>query len=75
VPIDTLNLYTMNWAMKGKIIQKGEIRHFRNDKGEGKVTSMRIADESGEIRMNFFNQEVDRFVFFLFLFFFCECVE
>ncbi|XP_047235672.1 replication protein A 70 kDa DNA-binding subunit-like isoform X2 [Girardinichthys multiradiatus] len=61
IPIATLNPYTSKWTIKARVTKKTEIRNWSNSKGDGKLFSFEIVDESGEIRITAFNNEVDRF--------------
>eukprot|EP00295_Goniomonas_pacifica_P013888 CAMPEP_0175889340 /NCGR_PEP_ID=MMETSP0107_2-20121207/47208_1 /TAXON_ID=195067 ORGANISM="Goniomonas pacifica, Strain CCMP1869" /NCGR_SAMPLE_ID=MMETSP0107_2 /ASSEMBLY_ACC=CAM_ASM_000203 /LENGTH=236 /DNA_ID=CAMNT_0017209963 /DNA_START=162 /DNA_END=869 /DNA_ORIENTATION=- len=59
-PINTLNPYQQNrWTIRARIIKKN-IRPYKNDRGEGKVMSIDMMDESGEIRGTSFNQTADK---------------
>lgn len=46
-----------------KVISKSTVNKFR--KGEGKLFSMDVKDETGTSRMVFFNQFADKFFYFL----------
>uniref|UniRef100_A0A3P9P047 Replication protein A subunit n=1 Tax=Poecilia reticulata TaxID=8081 RepID=A0A3P9P047_POERE len=61
VPIASLNPYQSKWTIRARVTNKGSIRTWSNARGEGKLFSMEIVDESGEIRVTGFNQEVDKF--------------
>ncbi|KAK5612981.1 hypothetical protein CRENBAI_003495 [Crenichthys baileyi] len=61
IPIATLNPYTSKWTIKARVTKKSNIRNWSNSKGDGKLFSFEIVDESGEIRITAFNNEVDRF--------------
>lgn len=76
-PIKSLNPYMNRWTIKARAIDKGDIRHWSNAKGEGKLFNVTFIDESvlvmhvsllmisnlfqGEIKANGFNDAVDRF--------------
>jgi replication factor A1 len=47
--------------MKVRVIQKSPIRTWSNDRGQGKLFSMDLIDESGEIRATAFNEECEKF--------------
>ncbi len=44
-----------------RIINKSDIRTWSNVRGEGKLFSMDMIDETGEIRATAFNAECDKF--------------
>ena len=47
--------------MRVRITNKSEIKHWKNERGEGKLFSFDCRDFCGEIRAVVFNEEVDKF--------------
>lgn len=45
--------------------KKNPIKTYHNSRGEGKLFSVDLADESGEMRATGFNQECDKYYDFL----------
>ena len=47
--------------MKVRVTNKSDIRTWSNARGDGKLFSMDLMDDTGEIRATCFNAEVDKF--------------
>ncbi|XP_053684561.1 replication protein A 70 kDa DNA-binding subunit [Sabethes cyaneus] len=60
-PISSLSPYQNKWVIKARVMSKSAIRTWSNAKGEGKLFSMDIMDESGEIRVTAFKEQCDKF--------------
>ncbi|CAK9301248.1 unnamed protein product [Gordionus sp. m RMFG-2023] len=60
-PIASLSPYQNRWIIKARVTNKSNIRTWSNSKGEGKLFSFDLLDESSEIRVTCFNQECDNF--------------
>jgi len=48
-------------AIRARVTSKGDVRTWSNSKGEGKLFSVELLDDSGEIRMTGFKESVDQF--------------
>lgn len=58
-PIESLSPYAHKWTIKARCTSKGDIKTWHNKNGEGKLFSVNLLDESGEIRATGFNAECD----------------
>lgn len=47
--------------MRARVTSKSGIRTWSNSKGEGKIFSMNVCDETGEIKVTAFTAEADKF--------------
>nr|XP_046266711.1 replication protein A 70 kDa DNA-binding subunit-like isoform X2 [Scatophagus argus] len=61
ISIAHLNPYQSKWTIRARVTNKSNIRNWSNSRGEGKLFSFEITDESGEIKITAFNKEVDKF--------------
>ncbi|XP_035998883.1 replication protein A 70 kDa DNA-binding subunit [Fundulus heteroclitus] len=61
IPIAALNPYSSKWTIRARVTNKSSIRNWSNSRGEGKLFSFEIVDESGEIKITAFNNEVDKY--------------
>ncbi|KAK9458245.1 hypothetical protein V1511DRAFT_492120 [Dipodascopsis uninucleata] len=59
--IEGLSPYQNKWTIKARVTFKSEVKHYHNQRGEGKLFSVTFVDETGEIRATGFNDTVDRF--------------
>lgn len=59
-PIQSINPYQNGWTIRGRCTYKSDIRTFMNSRGEGKVISFEVTDESGSIRVTGFTQHAQQ---------------
>jgi replication factor A1 len=59
---DFLLTATRRWTVKARAVNKSEMRHWTNAKGEGRLFSVTLIDESGEIKATAFNEAADRLI-------------
>jgi len=52
---------TLRWVIKARVTSKTPVRTWSNARGEGKLFSMDLIDESGEIRATAFKEQCDKF--------------
>ncbi|KAI0386638.1 replication factor-a protein [Hypomontagnella monticulosa] len=60
-PIEALSPYAHKWTIKARVTQKSDIKTWHKASGEGKLFSVNLLDESGEIRATGFNEQVDQY--------------
>ncbi|KAG8180228.1 hypothetical protein JTE90_016216, partial [Oedothorax gibbosus] len=60
-PINTLTPYQNKWTIKARVTSKTPLRTYSNSRGEGKVFSVNLLDESGEIKATGFNDAADKY--------------
>ncbi|GKT60418.1 replication factor-A protein 1 [Colletotrichum tofieldiae] len=60
-PIEALSPYAHKWTIKARVTQKSDIRTWHKPSGEGKLFSVNLLDESGEIKATGFNEQVDQY--------------
>ncbi|ESO97542.1 hypothetical protein LOTGIDRAFT_208727 [Lottia gigantea] len=59
--IASLTPYQNRWRIRARVTQKSAVKTWSNSRGEGKLFSINLLDESGEIRATGFNDAVDKF--------------
>ncbi|KAI1639580.1 replication factor-A protein [Biscogniauxia mediterranea] len=59
-PIEALSPYAHKWTIKARVSQKSDIKTWHKASGEGKLFSVNLLDESGEIRATGFNEQCDQ---------------
>nr|UBR27748.1 replication protein A1 [Locusta migratoria] len=60
-PIASLSPYQNKWVIKARVVNKTPVKTWSNARGEGKLFSMELVDESGEIRATAFKEQCDKF--------------
>ncbi|XP_057517319.1 replication protein A 70 kDa DNA-binding subunit B-like [Amaranthus tricolor] len=61
-PLASLNPYQGNWTIKVRATSKGNLRSFRNARGEGNVFNVELTDEDGtQIQATMFNEAATKF--------------
>uniref|UniRef100_A0A674MVP2 Replication protein A subunit n=1 Tax=Takifugu rubripes TaxID=31033 RepID=A0A674MVP2_TAKRU len=59
--LSSVSSVSPRWTIRARVTNKSSIRTWSNSRGDGKLFTVELVDESGEIRMTAFNQEVDKF--------------
>ncbi|KAJ8122693.1 hypothetical protein ONZ43_g1173 [Nemania bipapillata] len=60
-PIESLSPYAHKWTIKARVTAKSDIKTWHKASGEGKLFSVNLLDESGEIKATGFNEQCDAF--------------
>ncbi|URD95318.1 Replication protein [Musa troglodytarum] len=61
-PLASLNPYQGNWTIKVRLTNKGNLRSYRNARGEGHVFNVELTDEDGtQIQATMFNEAATKF--------------
>jgi replication factor A1 len=59
-PIESLSPYAHKWTIRARCTNKSEIKTWHNARGEGKLFSVNLLDDTGEIRATGFTETCDR---------------
>ncbi|KAG7832377.1 hypothetical protein KL942_001111 [Ogataea angusta] len=59
--IDQLSPYQNSWTIKARVSFKSDMKHWSNQRGDGKLFNVNLLDETGEIRATAFNQVAEKF--------------
>lgn len=60
-PIDSITPFQGKWTIKARVTNKSEVKHWHNRNGEGKLFSVTLLDDSGEVKATGFNDQCDMF--------------
>ncbi|KAH6609722.1 replication factor a1 [Trichoderma cornu-damae] len=60
-PIEALSPFSSKWTIKARVTFKSDIKTWHKPTGEGKLFSVNLLDESGEIKATGFNDQCDAF--------------
>lgn len=60
-PIESISPYAHKWTIKARVTSKSDIKTWHKASGEGKLFSVNLLDESGEIKATGFNEQCDAF--------------
>ncbi|KAJ5992886.1 Replication factor A protein 1 [Penicillium sp. IBT 35674x] len=58
-PIEAISPYSNKWTIKARCTSKSSIKTWHNKNGEGKLFSVNLLDDSGEIRATGFQEQCD----------------
>lgn len=58
-PIESLSPYAHKWTIKARVTHKSDIRTWHKPNSEGKLFSVNLLDETGEIKATGFNDQCD----------------
>lgn len=59
-PIESLSQYARKWTIRARCTFKGDMKTWHNARGEGKLFSVNLLDDTGEIRGTAFNDVAER---------------
>jgi replication factor A1 len=59
-PIESLSPYAHKWTIRARCTHKGEMKEWHNAKGTGKLFSVNLLDDTGEIRATAFTEVAER---------------
>ena len=49
MPIKALNQFSSDWVIKARVVKKGEMRTWKNAKGEGTLINVDLVDREGTL--------------------------
>ena len=61
MPIKALNQFSTDWIIKARVVRKGEMRPWKNQRGEGRLINVDLVDREGTlIQGTGFNETAER---------------
>lgn len=61
-PVKALNTFNPDWKIKVRVTKKGDVKHWRNARGEGYLLNVDLIDAYGDqIQGTFFKEGVDKY--------------
>lgn len=60
-PIEALSPYAHKWTIRARVTHKTDVKSWHNKNGEGRLFSVNLLDESGEIRATAFSSTNEQF--------------
>lgn len=60
-PIESITPFQNRWTIRARVMNRSGIKTWSNSRGDGKLFSVDLADETGEIRAVGFNDQCDKF--------------
>lgn len=62
MPIRVLNQFSVDWKIRARVTKKGELKQWRNQKGEGVLLNIDLIDKDGiQIQATFFGDAAQKF--------------
>ena len=62
MPIKALNQFSHDWVIKARVVKKGDIRSWKNAKGEGRLFNIDLVDREGTlIQATAFNETAEKY--------------
>jgi replication factor A1 len=59
-PIESLSPYAHKWTIRARCTSKSDMKEWHNQKGTGKLFSVNLLDDTGEIRATAFTEVADK---------------
>ena len=61
MPIKSLNVYSIDWCIKARIVKKADLRSYKNARGEGTILNLDLIDREGTmIQATAFNETANK---------------